>query len=96
MHLTHYDDGKDKFQSHEICLREDDNFNLKVNNDYLCSHDLQDICGYGATKEQALEDFKYKFSAMMEEYKAIEVLLFETNQYTDSIIEVDCCGKEIK
>ena len=88
--LMHYDDGKEKSQLHEITIREYDFYNADVN---VWSHNPFDICGYGETKEEAIEDFKKKFGYIMRELKAFEMMLLDTDVITDNIIEVDCEGK---
>ena len=90
--MTYHNDHKEKWQSHEISIREHDFYNAEAN---LYSHDPFDIVGYGATKEEAIEDFKNKFRCIMREWKAFEMML-DTNMITDSIIEVDCMGKSLK
>jgi hypothetical protein len=90
--LIHYNDHKEKWQSHEISIREHDFFNTET---LLTSHDPFEIIGYGATKEGAIEDFKNKFKYIMEELQAFEKMLLDTDLVVDNIIEVDCMGKEI-
>ena len=93
MQLVHYDDGKQKWESHEIYLQEDDNFyHIETG---LFSHNISDVRGYGATKKEALQDFERKFEWLLDEYKALKKLLFETDIMTSNIVEVDCFGKEI-
>ena len=91
--MTYHNDHKEKWQSHEISIREHDFYNAEAN---LCSHDPFDIVGYGATKEEAIEDFKNKFRYIMREWKAFEMMLLDTDVITGSIIEVDCMGKPLK
>lgn len=93
MVLAHYNDGKEKYQSHEIYFKEDPHFYHQETG--LFSHNLSDIRGYGETKEEALDDFKKKFDYIMYEMKAIENLLHGSDVYTNSMIEVDCSGNEI-
>lgn len=52
MTLVIYDDGKGKCQSWEVCLAEDGN-----------PHRMEffNIVGYGATKEEAIDEFKKEF-----------------------------------
>lgn len=91
--MTYHNDGKEKFQSHEIEIREND----FIDSEYmLFSHNPFDITGYGATKEEAIEDFKNKFRYIMKELRAFETMLLDTDVITDNIIEVDCFGKPIK
>ena len=89
--LAHYDDGKQKWQSHEICLQDDINF---YHND-IFSHNIFDARGYGATKEEALNDLKNKLNFLFDELKILEAKLFESNVLENNMIEVDCFGKEI-
>lgn len=91
--MTYHNDGKEKFQSHEISIREDYFSNAEVD---VWSHDPFDIVGYGATKEEAIKDFKNKFQYIMKELRAFETMLFDTTVITDGIIEVDCMGKALK
>ena len=91
--MTYHNDGKEKFQSHEIEIREND----FIDSEYmLFSHNPFDITGYGATKEEAIEDFKNKFRYIMKELRAFETMLLDTDVITSNIIKVDCFGKDIK
>ena len=87
--LMHYDDGKEKSQSHEVSIIEYDFYNAYEN---VWSHNPFDLCGYGATKEEAIEDFKKKFRYIMRELKAFERMLLDTDVMTDNIMEVDRNG----
>ena len=88
--VTHFDDKKGKLQSHEVSIIEYDFYNAEAN---VWSHNPFDICGYGETKEEAIEDFKKKFRYIMRELKAFEMMLLDTDVITDNIIEVDCEGR---
>ena len=91
--MIYHNDHKEKWQSHEISIREDD----FIGSGYLLfSHNPFDITGYGATKEEAIEDFKNKFQYIMTELRAFETMLLDTDVITDNIIEVDCMGKVLK
>ena len=74
--LMHYDDGKEKSQSHEIAIREYDFYNAEVN---IWTHNPFDVFGYGETKEEAIEDFKKKFVFVMAELKSFENKLLSIN-----------------
>lgn len=90
--LAHHDDGKQKWQSHEIYLRED----IGVCYPYdLSGHNIFLARGYGATKEEALNDLKNKLNFIFDELKILEAKLFETTELEDEMIEVDCFGIEI-
>ena len=87
--LIHYDDSKEKSQSHEVAIIEYDFYNAYEN---VWSHNPFDLCGYGETKEEAIEDFKKKFRYIMRELKAFETMLLDTDMIMDNIIEVDRNG----
>lgn len=91
--MAYHDDGKQKWQSHEIYLKEDDFYNSEF---AVFSHDPFEIIGYGETKEEAIEDFKKRFQYVMNEWKAFEKMLLDTDIITDNIVIVDCFGREIK
>lgn len=91
--LNHCDDGKGKFQSHEIYLDETSFYNAEYD---VWTHDIFDLIGYGETKEEALDDFKKKFRYVMDEWRAFEKMLLETDMLEDSTVEVPCFRNEIK
>lgn len=91
--LGYHNDGKEKWQSHEIVMLEDDFYNSYFG---VHSHNPFDICGYGATKEEALNDFMRKFKYVMDELDAFKTMLYDSNVIIDNIVNVDCFGKEIK
>lgn len=91
--LAHCDDGKGKFQSHEISLDKTPFYNAEHD---VCTHDIFDLIGYGETKEEALTDFKKKFSYVMDEWRAFEKMLFETDVLKDNVVEVPCYRNEIE
>ena len=90
--MTYHNDHKEKWQSHTISIRENMFFNAEVD---VWSHNPFNVTGYGATKEEAIEDFKNKFQYVMRELNAFETMLLDTDVITDGIIEVDCVGKPI-
>ena len=91
--LVHYNDGKEKWQSHEIYLNEEDFYNDEFD---LFSISPFDVSGYGATKEEALKDFMRKMEHVFIEWKAIKELLFNTNELTDNMVEINWWGEEVK
>ena len=91
--MTHYDDGKEKYHSHKIEIREHD---FVSDEPMVWSHNPFDITGYGATKDDAIKDFKNKFIYVIKELKALETMILDTDVITGNIIEVDCMGKPIK
>ena len=93
--LTHYDDGKCKYQSHEVSLKIPHGINNQELHSYI-EYDFSEIIGYRETKEEALNDFMNKFNYMLDEWQAFANMLNDTNVITDNILEVDCTGHEIK
>lgn len=91
--LGYNDDKKGKWQSHTIIPLEDDFYNYEF--DVYSCNPLA-IAGYGATKEEALEDFMRKFRYVMDELKAFETMLYDSNVITDNIVSIDAFGHEIK
>ena len=85
--------GKHKWMSHEVFLKEDDNFYCKEFD--LFSHNITDVRGYGETKGEALQDLKNKLDWLFKEYKALEKMIFETDVLENNMIEVDCFDKEL-
>lgn len=91
--MTHNNDGKQKYQSYTVTIKEDNFYCLDP---VVFSHNPFDITGYGETKEEAIRDFKRKFEYVMAELRAFETMLFETDSIIEGIVEVDCQGNEIK
>ena len=75
--MCHHDDGKQKYQSHEIHIREHGFYNAEANVSTLNPFDLY---GYGETKEEAIEDFINKFKCVMKELKLLEITLIHTDE----------------
>lgn len=92
MKLSHNDNGKGKFMSHEISILDEDFVNTKLG---IFSHDITDLTGYGSTKEEAIEDFKNKYDYLLKELIAFGDMLFTTDTITNDIVEVDCFNKPI-
>lgn len=91
INLAHYNDGKEKSQSHEISISETDFYNSEYN---VCSHNILDITGYGSTEEEAIADFKRKFEYVLAEWNAFGKLLSNPAVQLN-IAEVDCLGNPI-
>ncbi len=92
MFLSHYDDEKQKWQSHEVSL----SGLLDTGEVYI---DLSTIEGYGSSKEEAYQDFRKKFNAI---YAAMTELVhtlaeYEMNGKSDKLEEheTDCIGNII-
>lgn len=85
LRLTYYNDGKEKSQSHEVTISD-------INRSYNAEYDIFslnpfDTTGYGATKEEALENFKRKIDYVMREWRAFEKMLSETDVIEDNILD---------
>lgn len=70
--VKYYNDGKGKWQSHEVCLEDTKSYYPDANVDSL---NPLDIVGYGASKEEAYDDFIKKFEYVMDNLKAFEATL---------------------
>ena len=94
--LLHYDDGKEKWESHEVSAGVYDTENNELQN-----YSLIDICGYGETRLEALKEFKKGLDDLILTISNFEKIVSETIKKEEigepvSYVEVDCCGKEIK
>lgn len=65
---VHYNDCKGKCQSHEVYIKTDEELCIYVGGDVL-PFDLSEIIEYGATKEEAFEEFKENFNTVFEQWK---------------------------
>ena len=90
--MTHNDDHKEKCYSHTVYIKECAPYDY----DAVFSLNPFNIGGYGATKEEAIEDFINKFRYVMKQLKDFEATLFDTDTITDNIVEVDCLGNPLK
>lgn len=84
--IAHHDDGKEKWQSHEISVInvvKDSNGEIDK---YAYDSGLlfSEIYGYGETREEAFDDFKNKFA---ERFKKLEE--FKNNLLDDDICILD-------
>lgn len=87
MKIAHYNDGKEKWESHTCYLFNDAD-------DYY-KFDITDIRGYGETKEEAIKSLKEELRYYFNELHALEKMLYETDILDNDIIEVNCLGKKI-
>lgn len=79
--LVHYDDGKGTDKSHEVYLQ-------------YYEEDESADSGFGATAEEAYENFKKEFLKAMNRAKNINDAYLETNALWPPI-EVDDYGRDI-
>ena len=87
MKIAHYNDGKEKWESHTCYLFND--------SDVYHEFDITNIRGYGETKEEAIQNLKKEFEYYFNELHALEKMLYETDVLDNDIIEVDCLGRKI-
>ena len=50
--MTYHNDGKEKWQSYEISIKEHDFYNAAAD---VCSHNPFDLTGYRVTKEETIK-----------------------------------------
>lgn len=86
MKIAHYNDGKEKWQSHACYLFNDADYH---------EFDITNIRGYGETKEEAIENLKKELEHYFNELHALEKMLYETDVLDNGVIEVDCLGRKI-
>ena len=93
--MTHYNDGKGKFQSHEISfiLSGDDSW-MSFGDCHICDLSIGEVTAYGETQEEAIQNLKPVMEWLFKEYRAIEKL-YNSGFYEKDIVEVDCFGKVI-
>ena len=84
MTLAIHDDGKGNCQSWEVGLMEDGNPHRM---------ELFNIVGYGATKEEAIDEFKKEFKRTYQDVLNMLNIL-EDDMYGE--VMVDCMGNSIK
>lgn len=91
MKLAIHDDGKEKSQSWEVSL----GAKLYSYEELLDipTFDFLSITGYGATKQEAIDEFKKDFKASVENVMKI---LDGLNENNFEEIMVDCFGNPIK
>lgn len=87
LELTHHDDGKGKWQSHTVSMIDNDG-------KYLSDFNFSALIGIGETYDEALKDFKIRFSEYKDRLDTFEKLLFQTDILIP--IQVDCFGRESK
>ena len=75
-YISHHDDCKGKWQSHEVSFHDD-------------KYDWPTIVGYGGTKKEALEAFTKEFNALCDRLNEIRDAFLSNNLVTE---EVDCFG----
>lgn len=86
--LVHHDDGKQKYQSHEVYCKEAEFYFADID---LFSRNPFEITGYGSTKDEALQDFIRKMDWVVKEWQNFRKSLNENSETR----EVDCMGNYI-
>ena len=89
--LTHYDDGKEKWQSHEVSMiNYDDRY--KCNDDF----DFTNIYGYGEDYDEALKNFIEEFDKKLKQLTIFRAGLDKLESGSVAFYQVDCCKKIIE
>ena len=55
-----------------------------------------DLCGIGATQEEAYADFERKAAIYFDEMEKLGKSILETDILQNSIVQVDCLGEVIE
>lgn len=84
--LAHYDDGKGKYQSHEVSFGEYCEYTKKI-----VSPELS-FSGYGETYDEALDDFKRQLCDIRDEISNF-IELLDKNQLQP--VKIDCVNKVV-
>ena len=90
--LCHYDDGKEKSESHECSFREFDK--SKQWAAISLNRSITEFTGYGENKEDAIEDLREQIDRYLDEVKD-----FVNNMYywtNETIVEIDGLGNIIE
>lgn len=83
--LVHHDDGKGKWQSHEVYLQ------YPEFSECLMKFEGR---GYGETLEEAFKDFREQYQKALKEAEALATMVLDTDALWPPT-EVDCLGKEV-
>lgn len=90
MVVAHFNDGKDKYQLHEVYIGHGDEDNPKV---HCLDDDIEmPLVGYGATRDEAFHDMKKKFDRY---YRRLEALKITLDRESFQYVEVDCLGQKL-
>lgn len=90
--LCHYDDGKEKSESHECSFREFDK--SKQWAAISLNRSITELTGYGENKEDAIEDLREQIDRYLDEVKDfINNMYYWTNE---TIVEIDGLGNIIE
>lgn len=90
MVVAHFDDGKEKYQSHEVYIGYSNDDESKVH--CLDDHTGLPLVGYGATKEEAFYDMKRKFDRYFHKLDALKLTL---DRESFKYMEVNCLGQKV-
>lgn len=95
LELAYHDDGKGKYQSHEVRFFENGE-DTTIPEKGIYGIDITYASGYGETKEEAFNNFKESFQALMQVYKEFEEKLIASTVDDMPFVEVDCLGKKVE
>ena len=100
--ITYNNDHKDKWQSHTVSFKDTDDISIKFHQSFpdangsVFGYGLEDIYGCGATKEEAIENFKIALGYLMDQLKAFEKMVMFPGFIENNLVEVDCFGNPLK
>jgi hypothetical protein len=100
--ITYNNDHKDKWQSHTVSYKDTDNISICFHNSFpdanaaVFGYGLEDIVGCGATKEEAIDNFKIALSYLMDQLKVFEKMAMTPGFIENNLVEVDCFGKPLE
>lgn len=92
--LAHYDDGKQKYQSHEISIYTKNCEYCEKTGTYGY-YSIENITGYGNSKEEAYRDFENKINYAIDQLNILKQMLNDTDLLYNDTISVDCIGNKI-
>lgn len=90
MVVAHFDDGKMKYQSHEVYVGYSNDDDSKVH--CMEDHTGMPISGYGETKEEAFQDMQKKFNRYFSRLNALKITI---DRESFKYVEVDCLGQKV-
>ena len=93
--LNYHNDGKEKYQSHEIHMKEYEFFHSDDVD--VWSLNPFNVYGYGSSREEAFEDFKKKLEVVMKELQdqCCRIISIDSLDMLNDVVEVDCMGNPI-
>lgn len=102
IYMCHHDDGKEKSQSHKVIFQDLNSDNSKAYADiideyniYVSGYGLEDVRGYGSTKEEAINNAKKALEHLISALDNLRAGL-NNGAFEKHIKEIDCFNNVIK